>query len=362
MKITSIETGLYRVPLAEPLVDSTIRLTEWELVISRIRTDNGVAGTGWSYTLGTGGRAIRALIEDTLAPFVLGQDPFHTERINERLWWAISRMGTGLASFAIAPLDIALWDVVGKAVGRPLWELLGGCRERVQVYGSGINFHLDIDALLKQIQGFLDRGYRAVKMKVGKPDPEEDVDRVRAVRRLIGPRVALMVDANLAWTAAEAVKRATMLQPLNLYWLEEPLPPQDIGGHARLRAAVPIPIAVGESLYTKHEFAEYLRSGAVDIIQADVCRVGGISEWIKIAHLAHAWDIQMAPHVVYELSVSLLCAVQNGLIAEMVSGGSVSELGLLVEPIRPEDGWGVPPKRPGHGVVFDEQALARYAV
>ena len=129
-----------------------------------------------------------------------------------------------------------------------------------------------------------------------------------------------------------------------------------------LPAAVPIPIAVGESLYTKHEFAEYLRSGAVDIIQADVCRVGGISEWMKIAHLAHAWDIQMAPHVVYELSVSLLCAVQNGLIAEMVSGGSVSELGLLVETIRPEDGWGVPPKRPGHGVVFDEQALARYAV
>jgi L-alanine-DL-glutamate epimerase-like enolase superfamily enzyme len=362
MKISSIETGLYRIPMAEPLVDSTVRLTDWELVVARVRTDTNLTGVGWSYTIGTGGTAIRALIDDALAPHVLGQDPLHVERINERLWWAVSRMGTGLTSFAIAPLDIALWDVIAKSAGRPLYEVLGGCRERIPAYGSGINFHLDIDGLLEQMQGYLDRGYRAVKMKVGKPEPEEDLERVRAVRRLIGPRVALMVDANLAWTAGEAVRRAAMLEPYDIAWLEEPLPQQDIGGHARVRAACSIPIAVGENLYTKHAFAEYLRSDAVDIIQADVCRVGGISEWMKIAHLAHAWNLVMAPHIVYELSVSLLCAVQNALIAEVISGGTLTDLGVLAEPLLPVDGVGTPPRHPGHGVVFDEQALARYAV
>ena len=203
MKISSVETDVCRVPMPQPLVDSTIRLTEWELVISKVRTDTNLTGVGWSYTLGTGGAAVRSLIQEMLVPHVVGQDPFHIERINERLWWAISRYGSGMTTLAVAPLDIAIWDVLGKAVGRPLWELLGGCRERIPAYGSGINFHLDIDELRKQMQGFLDQGFRAVKLKVGKPDAEEDVERVRAVRQLVGPKVALMVDANLAWTAAE---------------------------------------------------------------------------------------------------------------------------------------------------------------
>lgn len=362
MKITSVETGLYRVPLREPLVDATIRLTEWELVIARVRTDNHRTGVGWCYTLGSGGTAIKALIQEALTPLVLGEDPFHVERIAAKLWWGISRLGTGLTTLAIAPLDIAIWDLIGKAVGRPLYEILGGCRERIPVYGSGVNLHLEMDALLKQIQGYLDQGYKAVKMKVGKDDPEEDGERVKAVRQLIGPRIALMVDANLKWTVAEAVKRATLLEPFHLAWLEEPLPPEDVAGHARLRSAVNIPIAVGETLFTKHRFAEYLRNEAVDIIQADVVRVGGITEWVKIAHLADAWGIPMAPHGVYELSVSLLCAAPNALIAEMITGGSLTELGLLREPILPQEGFGTPPKKPGHGVEFDENALVRYTV
>jgi L-alanine-DL-glutamate epimerase-like enolase superfamily enzyme len=171
-----------------------------------------------------------------------------------------------------------------------------------------------------------------------------------------------MVDANLAWTPPEAVARATMLEPFNIAWLEEPLHPEDVGGHARLRSAVRIPIALGETLYTKHQFAEYLRAGAVDILQADVCRVGGISEWIKIAHLAHAWDLRMAPHFVYELSVSLLCGIQNGLIAEFITDASLTSLGLVSDPIVVRDGFGAPPLVPGHGVAFDDAVLARHAV
>jgi L-alanine-DL-glutamate epimerase-like enolase superfamily enzyme len=271
-------------------------------------------------------------------------------------------MGTGFTSFAIAPLDIALWDLVAQSVGRPLYEVLGGCREEIPAYGSGINLHLDLDGLLGQIQGFLDLGYRAVKLKVGRPDPEEDRERVRAVRQLVGPAVAIMVDANLAWTAAEAVRRGAMLEPFGVAWLEEPIPRHDVGGHARVRSALRIPLAVGENLYTKHEFADYLRNDAVDVVQADVCRVGGITEWIKIAHLAHAWNLPMAPHVVYELSVSLLCAAPNGMIAEMVEGGTLTDLGVLAEPLLPQRGMGTPPRRSGHGVVFDEAALRRHAV
>jgi L-alanine-DL-glutamate epimerase-like enolase superfamily enzyme len=362
VKITAVRTGLYRIPLGQPLVDATIRLTEWELIVSRVETDSGVSGVGWCYTLGSGGSAIRALIGDALTPLVLGQDPFHIERIAERLWWGISRLGTGLATFAIAPLDIAIWDIVAKAVGRPLYQLLGGCRDRIPVYGSGVNLHLEPDALLDQMQGYLDQGYRAVKMKVGRDEAEEDVERVAAVRKLIGPRVALMVDANLKWTVAEALRRATRLEPFDLAWLEEPLPSEDVGGHARLRAAVRIPIAVGETLYTKQQFAEYVRSGALDIVQADIVRVGGITEWLKIAHLAQAWNLPMAPHVVYELAVSLLCAVPNALVAELVTGSGLTELGVLTEPIRPQRGIGVPPPKPGHGVEFDEAALGRHEV
>lgn len=363
MRISGVETRLYRIPPAVKIEDSIQRIAHWEFILSTVRTDAGISGTGFAYTLGLGGTAVRELVETYLTPLVLGQDPRDVERIWARCWWELHALGSaGMTRFALAAIDIALWDILAQQVGVPLYRLLGGSRDRIPAYGSGINMHLDGEPLLEQMRGFLARGYRAVKMKVGREDPQEDVERVAAVRRLIGPGVRLMLDANQKWTAAEAIRRSNLLRPFDPFWLEEPVLADDRAGHAHVRQATGIPIAVGETLYTRYEFADYIRGGAVDIIQPDIPRVGGFTEWLKIARLAESFNLPVAPHFMMELSVHALCAVPNGLILEDLQGGSLTDFGILAEPIRVTNGELAPPARPGHGIVFDPAALARYEV
>jgi len=363
MRITGIETRLYRIPPAVQIEDSIQRISHWECIVSTVTTDAGFTGTGFAYTLGIGGTAVRELVDTYLTPFILGHDPMEVERIWTRCWWEVHALGSaGMTRFALAAIDIALWDILAKHAGVPLYRLLGGSRDRIAAYGSGINMHLDGEPLLDQMRGFLARGYRAVKMKVGRDDPEKDVQRVASVRRVIGPSVRLMLDANQKWTAAEAIRRVTLLRPFDPFWLEEPLLADDRAGHVHVRQATGVPIAVGETLYTRYEFADYMRAGAVDVVQADIPRVGGFTEWMKIARLAESFNLPVAPHFMMELSVHALCAVPNGLILEDLQGGSLTDLGLLAEPIRVENGEMVPPARPGHGIVFDPAALSRYEV
>ena len=363
MRITGIETRLYRIPPAAQIEDSIQRISHWEFIVSTVTTDAGFTGTGFAYTLGIGGTAVRELVDTYLTPFILGHDPMEVERIWTRCWWEVHALGSaGMTRFALAAIDIALWDILAKHAGVPLYRLLGGSRDRIAAYGSGINMHLDGEPLLDQMRGFLARGYRAVKMKVGRDDPEKDVQRVASVRRVIGPSVRLMLDANQKWTAAEAIRRVTLLRPFDPFWLEEPLLADDRAGHVHVRQATGVPIAVGETLYTRYEFADYMRAGAVDVVQADIPRVGGFTEWMKIARLAESFNLPVAPHFMMELSVHALCAVPNGLILEDLQGGSLTDLGLLAEPIRVENGEMVPPARPGHGIVFDPAALSRYEV
>jgi L-alanine-DL-glutamate epimerase-like enolase superfamily enzyme len=363
MRISAIETRLYRIPPAIQIEDAIQRVSHWEFIVSTVTTDAGIAGTGFAYTNGLGGTAVRELVDTYLTPLVLGLDPLDVERIWGRCWWELHALGSaGMTRFAIAAIDIALWDILAKHAGVPLYRLLGGSRDRIPAYGSGINMHLDGEPLLDQMRGFLDRGYRAVKMKVGRDNPAEDVERVGSVRRLIGPGVRLMLDANQKWTAAEAIRRVTLLRPFDPFWLEELLLADDRAGHAHVRQVAGVPIAVGETLYTRYEFADYMRAGAVDVVQADICRVGGFTEWLKIARLAESFNLPVAPHFMLELSVHALCAVPNGLILEDLQGGSLTDLGILAEPIRVVNGELAPPARPGHGIVFDPAALRRYEV
>ena len=363
MRISGIETRLYRIPPAVQIEDSIQRISHWEFVVSTVTTESGITGTGFAYTLGIGGTALRELVDTYLTPLVLGHDLRDVERIWARCWWELHALGSaGMTRFALAAIDIALWDILAKHAGVPLYRLLGGSRDRIPAYGSGINMHLDGEPLLDQMRGFLARGYRAVKMKVGRDDPEEDVDRVASVRRLLGPGVRLMLDANQKWTAAEAIRRAHMLRPFDPFWLEEPLLADDRAVHAHVRQATGNPIAVGETLYTRYEFADYMRAGAVDVVQADIPRVGGFTEWMKIARLAESFNLPVTPHFMMELSVHALCAVPNGLILEDLQGGSLTDLGILAEPIRVVNGEIAPPARPGHGIVFDASALRRYEV
>jgi L-alanine-DL-glutamate epimerase-like enolase superfamily enzyme len=361
MRVESIETKLYRIPPTVPWEDSIHRITGIEWIVSEITTDSDITGVGWSYTVGSGGTAVKALIDDYLAPIVIGKDPIRVQAIWQELWNEAKGVGSGgITSLAITPLDVALWDIVAKSQNRPLYQILGGAKEKILTYGSGINLGHSLDDLLEQINGYLEKGYNAVKMKIGKEDALEDVERIEAVRKLIGPKRLLLVDANQGWKAGEAVQRTAMLEKYNLFWMEEPLISEDIEGHARLRQAVRTPIAIGENLWNKFQFAEYLKQGACDIIQADVARVGGITEWMKIASMAQTWNIPMAPHFVMEISLTCLCAIPNSLILENVSGGSLSEMGVLEEPMQPVNGYMSPPQRPGHGVTFNKSKLSEY--
>jgi L-alanine-DL-glutamate epimerase-like enolase superfamily enzyme len=363
MRIAEIETRLVRVPPTIKISDAIQSISHWEWIITTVRTDTGLTGTGWSYTLGIGGTAIRAIIADYLTPLLLGADAGAIEQIWERCWHELHANGSGgFTTLALAPIDIALWDIRGKAAQRPLYEIMGGARDRIRAYGSGINMHLDGEPLAEQMRGFLDAGYRAVKMKVGRDDPAEDVERVATVRSTIGPAVLLLLDANQKWTSGEAVRRMAMLERFDPYWIEEPMLADDIPGHTRARAALRTPVALGETLFTRYQFADYIRANAADIAQPDVPRVGGFTEWLKIAKLAEAHNLPVAPHFAVELSVHALCAVPNGLILEDLKGGSLTDLGLLAEPWRVSGGYGVPPRSPGHGFLFDEAAITRYEV
>lgn len=358
MKITQMDVSLHRVPLEKPWGDSTHLISHIELIVCGLNTDTSHSGVGYSYTVGSGGAAVPPLMRSYLAPIVVGEDPLYIERLWHRLWQECHDAGArGIGGLAINAIDMALWDLSGKAAGMPLHLLLGGARDRIAAYGSGVNLNLSQDQLLTQVEGWLSRGYEAVKIKVGKEDPGEDVERVGAVRALIGQKRRLMLDANQAWTASEATTRTRMLELHRPYWIEEPLISDDVLGHARLRAAVSTAIAVGENIHSRFEMATYVQLGAVDIVQADVVRIGGITEWLKVAHMADAFNLKVAPHFVLELSGSLLCAVPNALVLEDVEGGSLTELGVLEEPMPVKNGYWSPTRCPGHGILFDKRAL-----
>ncbi len=360
LRLEGLTATLYRVPPAGTWIDSTHRIEHLEFVIVELEA-GGLRGIGWTYTLGYGGRAIRELIEEVLEPRLVGADAQQPEPLLDRLWWALHPLGHGgVSSLAMAAVDVALWDLKGKALGRPVHELFGGRSERIPAYASGIDLHLEPEQLAELVGRYVDGGYRAVKIKVGSDDPQRDVARVRAARERIGPGVQLFLDANQKWSGEEGVRRAPLFEPFEPGWLEEPCPADDVDGHARVRRATRIPIATGETLFTRQQFQAFFDRQAVDIVQADVARGGGFREWLAVARMAQERGLKMAPHFLIELSLPVLCAIPNPLIAEYVMGGTLSDLGLLAQPYVPRDGFIRPPDAPGHGVRFDRAALARY--
>lgn len=361
MKVETIQTAGFRIPLAKCWGDQTHSITHIELVVADLHTDAGVTGTGFTYTVGTGARAVEALIDWYVAPALEG-----TVVAPRSQWWRMWRSlhdagGGGLSTIAIAACDIALWDVVGKAQGRPLTAVLGQFRPSIPAYGSGVNLNLGLEALEEQVRRWVDGGYQAFKVKVGLPEPEADLERLEMVRRVVGKNASVMVDANQGWDVVQAERAMRAYEGLGLAWVEEPLLSDDIAGHAVLRRRVPQQLAIGENVYTAYQFNDYLRQEACDIVQADVVRVGGITPWLEIASLARVWGRPMAPHFMLELSGQLLCCIPNGLVLEDVEGGSFRELGILAEDVGVEGGVFTPPERPGHGIVFDRERLSRHA-
>src|SRR3954451_18278704 len=234
--IVSLETDHYRVPLEAPLADAVRGdIVAFESVTVRLRDADGAEGVGYTYTGGHNGAAIAATLRADIPDLVLGRGAGRAEGVWQRVWWGVRYGGRGgPAVLAHSAVDMALWDLKARRLGQPLWRLLGGHDPRVPCYAGGIDLNLPLDPLLRQTEGFLEKGFRGVKIKVGRPTLAEDVERVRAVRGLLGEGVPLMVDANMRWTAAEAVRAARAFRPFDPLWLEEPTKPEDVSGQARV--------------------------------------------------------------------------------------------------------------------------------
>jgi L-alanine-DL-glutamate epimerase-like enolase superfamily enzyme len=355
--IAAVETAHYRVPLPTVLSDSTHGdIAHFELVTARVRAADGAEGTGYTYTVGAGAAAIRVLLEEVTA-LLLGRDPEEIEALWQRLWWGCHYVGRGgLAAFAIAAADIALWDLRARRAGLPLWKLLGGHHPRVKAYAGGIDLQFPLDRLLRQTDDNIGRGFRAIKMKVGRPRLSEDVERVHAMREHLGAGVPLMVDANMRWTADEAIRAARAFAAHDVFWLEEPTIPDDVPGHVRIVREGGLPVAAGENLRTIHEFKRLIDAGGVTFPEPDVSNVGGITPWIKVAHVAEAHNLPVTSHGVHDLHVHLLAAVPNASYLE-VHGFGLER--FMAQPLVIRDGEATAPDRPGHGVEFDWKELER---
>jgi L-alanine-DL-glutamate epimerase-like enolase superfamily enzyme len=364
VRIESVSSRLYRVPPTVRWEDSTHHVSAVEFVVTDVETDTGLVGTGLSYTTGVGGTAIVALVDDYCAGMLVGDDPLAIGRHWETLGKQLRRSGTGLAQPRSPRWTRRSGISQARTRARPSTGCSAVAATPCRSMAAGSTCFSTKTRSSPTSRSCSRSASTGSKIKVGKEDPAEDARRAAAVRRLIRPRRRLCVDAGQVWELPDAVRHSTALAGAvaHLVWLEEPLHPEDVEGHASLRRRVPLPIAIGESVYTDSQFLAYLRAGAVDIVQPDICRVGGFTGFMRIAHLAAAHHLPVAPHYIAELTLPALCAIPNGLVLEWVRGGTLGELGVLAEPLRLERGVAHASAAPGHVVVLDRDALAPYEV
>jgi L-alanine-DL-glutamate epimerase-like enolase superfamily enzyme len=359
VRIERIETTRYQIPLATPVEAASHGvMSDFDMVAVRLADADGATGCGYTVLHAGHGAALLPVIDNVFAPILLSEDPRCIERLWARMWRAHHYSGRGgLVSFAIAAVDVALWDLRARRLGEPLWRLLGGHRGAVRAYAGNIDLNFPRQQLLEGVQRSLAAGYRSIKMRLGKPDLSEDLERVAAVRELIGPDIELMTDANEAWRTDQALRAFHALRGFDLVWIEEPIRPDDYGGYAHLRAHGGVPIAAGENLHTLAEFSALISAHGVDFPEPDLTTCGGITPWLKIAHLADAHGLPVTSHGAHELHVHLLCAVPNAAYLE-VHGFGLEQ--FIAQPLELRDGMAIAPERPGHGIEFDWQGLGLY--
>jgi len=355
-RITSIEPGFYRIPLPTVLTDSMHgEMRAFELNTVRIRDSDGAEGVGYTFTVGRNGAAIDTILARELPEIMDGEEADEIERLWHKAWWALHYGGRGGPTvLAISAFDMALWDLKATRANLPLWKALGGFDPRVPCYAGGIDLELPLDNLLRQTDDNLGKGFRAIKMKVGRANLFEDVERVKAMREHLGENFPLMADANMKWSVDGAIRAARALQPYDLTWLEEPTIPDDPAGHARIVREGGLPIAAGENLRTLWEFKLYIACGAVTYPEPDVTNCGGVTPFMKIAHLAEAFNMPVTSHGAHDVTVHLLAACPNRSYLEAHGFGLDR---YIAEPLRIEDGFALAPNRPGHGIEFDWKGL-----
>jgi L-alanine-DL-glutamate epimerase-like enolase superfamily enzyme len=340
-------------------VDAIQSFVSQETPIVRITDADGAVGTGYSYTIGTGGPAVMSLLERTLAPAIIGHEADEIEAIWRDLLFLTHATTVGaLTAIAMAAIDTALWDLKARRAGLPLHRLAGGAQREIALYTTeGGWLHLEESALVEDAVRARESGFGGAKLKVGRP-LHEDVRRIAAVREAVGPGFEIFTDANQAFNVDQAIRRARAYEGLDIGWLEEPLPADDISGHVRLSQHTSTPIAVGESLYSISHFREYLQHHAASVIQVDVGRIGGITPWLKVAHMAEAFNVAVCPHFLMELHVSLCAAVPNARWVEYIpqlDDLTTARMSIVGGKARPSDA-------PGLGIAWDFAAIDRLVV
>ena len=327
-----------------------------ETPIVRIFDSDGAVGAGYSYTIGSGGPSIVELLARTLCPALIGRDPAQVEKIWKDLLFLTHATSVGaITSLALAAIDTALWDLRCIKARLPLHIMAGGAQDKVKLYTTeGGWLHLETAALVDDAAKARSEGFFGVKLKIGRPI-HEDVARLVAVRAAVGDGFEIFTDANQAFTIDQAIRRARHYEALDIGWMEEPLTADDLNGHVRLSQSTSIPIAVGESLYSPLHFREYLQRGACSLVQVDVARIGGITPWLKTAHLAETFNVAVCPHFLMELHVALVCAVPNARWLEYIPQlDALTTSGMAMQ-----DGCAIPSQQPGLGIAWDLKAIER---
>ena len=330
-----------------------------ETPMVRITDSDGAVGTGYTYTIGTGGHSVVELLARSLCPRLIGRDADMIEQIWKDLLFSTHATAVGaITSLALCAIDTALWDLRCRRIGLPLHKAAGGAQESVPMYTTeGGWLHIDTPALIEDALRAKAAGFGGCKIKVGRR-PHEDVARLSAVREAVGPGFEIMTDANQAFTVDDAIRRARLYTAVDIAWFEEPMPAEDLGGHVRLAASTTIPVAVGESIYSVSHFREYLPREACSIVQPDVARIGGITPWLKVAHLAEGFNIPVCPHFLMELHVALTAAVPNGRWVEYIPQlDDLTSTGMTMR-----DGRAVPSDAPGLGIAWDWEKIDRQRI
>ena len=359
-KITRVEALMVNLVPQVKRTDAIQSFVSQETPIIRIYDADGAVGTGYSYTIGTGGPSIMKLIELTMAPALIGREAAEIERIWQDLLFLTHATSVGaITSLALAAIDTALWDLKCRKAQEPLYRMAGGAQERIPLYTTeGGWLHIETAALVDDALKAKALGFGGSKIKIGRPHVSEDGARLEAVRKAVGPTFEIMTDANQRFTVDEAIRRARCLTPLDIAWIEEPMTADDLMGHVRLSQSTTLPVAVGESIYSPLHFREYLQQGACSIVQVDVARIGGITPWLKVAHLAECFNVPVCPHFLMELHVSLCAAVPNARWVEYIPQLD----SLTTEPMRIENGYAIPSSAPGLGIAWDFDAIKAQTV
>jgi L-alanine-DL-glutamate epimerase-like enolase superfamily enzyme len=362
MRITQLDSQVLRIPLTRPTAlssDDGNRHDHVHLLIVQLDTDAGHRGLGFAYSYHGAARAFKVLVEDDLSPLVVGEDPLDHERLGAKVYWRLQGIGRrGLLTQAYSAIDLALWDLKGKVAGLPLYKLLGGARESAPVYAADTGWlWMSPEEIVEASRPYLDQGMKGIKVRVGNSNPENDAERVTRVREALGEDIWLAVDANQRYDYGTALSMGHFFEEeMGIDWFEEPISCEDIEGHARLAERLEVPIAIGETLFGRDEFAAYLARGAADVLQPDVTRLGGLTAWLKVAALVDQHDRPLAPHLLPEVGVHLACGLPSVRMVEYMPWFFPA----FVEPPAIVNGQVVPPKRPGLGLEIRMDALEKY--